>query len=701
MRCTILHECAGRLRIHAQQRRMTLLQADVLETYLRRLPGVTSAAVYDRTCDAVICYRGPREQVISALARFSYEQAAELAPEHSSRTLNREYEEKLVLAVCRRAVSRLFFPAPLRTAMTAVRSVRYIKEGLDCLLRGRVQVPVLDAAAVTVSMLRGDFETAGSIMFLLGVGDTLNEWTHKKSVADLAGTMALNVDKVWLETEQGSVLVPVGDVKAGDRITVRTGGMIPLDGKVISGEAMVDQASITGEPLAVRKNAGGYVYAGTVVEEGSCTILVDKAAGGGRYDRIVKMIEESEKLKSKTEDQASHLADSLVPYSLGATVLIWLITRSAARALAVLMVDFSCALKLSMPIAVLSAMKEAGTYHLSVKGGRFLEAVSQADTIVFDKTGTLTHAAPVVAQVVTFGGYPENDMLRLAACLEEHFPHSMAKAVVTESARRGLRHEERHSQVQYIVAHGISSSVGDEKVVIGSHHFVFEDEGCVVPEDELDKFDAIPGEFSNLYLAISGVLAAVICVKDPLREEAPAVIAGLRKLGITKLVMMTGDNEKTSRAVAQAVGVDEYRAEVLPEDKAAFVRSEHALGRKVIMLGDGVNDSPALSEADVGIAISDGAAIAREVADITVAADDLNALLTLKELSDALMRRIHGNYRAIIGFNFMLICLGVAGVLPLAASALLHNTSTLLISLHSMTNLLPRQEALPQQPVEQ
>ena len=701
MRCTILHECAGRLRIHAQQRRMTLLQADILEAYLRRLPGVTSAAVYDRTCDAVICYRGPREQVISALARFSYEQAAELAPEHSSRTLNREYEEKLVLAVCRRAVSRLFFPAPLRTAMTAVRSVRYIKEGLDCLLRGRVQVPVLDAAAVTVSMLRGDFETAGSIMFLLGVGDTLNEWTHKKSVADLAGTMALNVDKVWLETEQGSVLVPVGDVKAGDRITVRTGGMIPLDGKVISGEAMVDQASITGEPLAVCKNAGGYVYAGTVVEEGSCTILVDKAAGGGRYDRIVKMIEESEKLKSKTEDQASHLADSLVPYSLGATVLIWLITRSAARALAVLMVDFSCALKLSMPIAVLSAMKEAGTYHLSVKGGRFLEAVSQADTIVFDKTGTLTHAAPVVAQVVTFGGYPENDMLRLAACLEEHFPHSMAKAVVTESARRGLRHEERHSQVQYIVAHGISSSVGDEKVVIGSHHFVFEDEGCVVPEDELDKFDAIPGEFSNLYLAISGVLAAVICVKDPLREEAPAVIAGLRKLGITKLVMMTGDNEKTARAVAQAVGVDEYRAEVLPEDKAAFVRSEHALGRKVIMLGDGVNDSPALSEADVGIAISDGAAIAREVADITVAADDLNALLTLKELSDALMRRIHGNYRAIIGFNFMLICLGVAGVLPLAASALLHNTSTLLISLHSMTDLLPRQEALPQQPVEQ
>ena len=552
MKCTILHESAGHLRIHAQQRRMTLAQADILEAHLKRLPGVTGAAVYDRTCDAVICYRGAREDVLSALARFSYTGAAELAPEHSSRALNREYEDKLVLAVCRRAVNTLFFPMPLRTVITAVRSIH-----------------------------------------------------------------------------------------------------------------------------------------------------VDKAAGGGRYDRIVKMIEESEKLKSKTEDQASHLADSMVPYSLGATVLIWLITRSAARALAVLMVDFSCTLKLSMPIAVLSAMREAGTYHLSVKGGRFLEAVSQADTIVFDKTGTLTHAAPVVAQVVTFGGYPENDMLRLAACLEEHFPHSMAKAVVAEAARRGLRHEERHSQVQYIVAHGISSSVGDENVVIGSHHFVFEDEGCVVPEDELDKFDAIPGEFSNLYLAISGVLAAVICVKDPLREEAPAVIVGLRKLGITKLVMMTGDNEKTARAVAQAVGVDEYRAEVLPEDKAAFVRSEHALGRKVIMLGDGVNDSPALSEADVGIAISDGAAIAREVADITVAADDLNALLTLKELSDALMRRIHSNYRTIIGFNFMLICLGVAGVLPLAASALLHNTSTLLISLHSMTDLLPRQEALPQQPVEQ
>ena len=702
MNCKILHRSAGRLRVHAQQRRMTLAQADILEAYLKRIPGVTGAVVYDRTCDAVIHYEGDQQEVLSALGRFSYEAAQDLAPEHSSRSMNREYEDKLVGALCCRAISKLFFPVPLRTALTAVRSVHYIKEGLDCLLRGKIQVPVLDAAAVSVSMLRGDFDTASSIMFLLGIGDTLNEWTHKKSVADLAGAMALNVDKVWLETEKGSVLVPVGDVKVGDRITVRTGGMIPLDGKVAEGEAMVNQASITGEPLAVRKTVGGYVYAGTVVEEGTFSIQVEKASGSGRYDRIVKMIEESEKLKSQTEDQASHLADKLVPYSLGATALIWLFTRNVTRALAVLMVDFSCALKLSMPIAVLSAMKEAGTYHLAVKGGRFLEAVSQADTIVFDKTGTLTHAAPVVADIVTFGGNDEEEMLRLAACLEEHFPHSMAKAVVSEAARRQLHHEERHSQVQYIVAHGISSSVDGEKVVIGSHHFIFEDEGCTIPAGEEAKFDAIPGEYSNLYLAISGVLAAVICIKDPLRAEAPEVIEGLRRHGITKLVMMTGDNEKTARSVAKAVGMDEYYAEVLPEDKAKFVQAEHALGRKVIMLGDGVNDSPALSEADVGIAISDGAAIAREVADITVSADNLYALLTLKELSDALMARIHSNYRTIIGFNFMLICLGVAGVLPLATSALLHNTSTLLISLHSMTNLLEKpEEALPQPAVEQ
>ena len=688
MKCKILHESAGRLRIHAEQGRMTLRQADILEAYLRRVNGVTEVAVYDRTCDAVIHFHGAREAVVSALAAFSYEASAALAPEHSSRELNREYQDKLVFAVGRRMFNKLFLPLPLRTALTAVRSAKYIRAGLSCLLKRQLRVPVLDATAITVSMLRGDFETAGSVMFLLGVGDILDEWTHKKSVADLAGTMSLNIDKVWLETDAGSVLVPVGDVQPGDRITVRTGGMIPLDGKVVSGEAMVNQASITGEPLSVRRTAGGYVYAGTVVEEGECCICVEKGAGSGRYDRIVHMIEESEKLKSNTEDKASHLADSLVPYSLGATALIWLLTRNPQRALAVLMVDFSCALKLSMPIAVLSAMREASAYHLSVKGGRFLEAVREADTVVFDKTGTLTRAQPKVAQVVTFGGREENEMLRLAACLEEHYPHSMAKAVTAEASRRGLRHEERHSRVEYLVAHGISSSVDGEKVVIGSHHFVFEDERCVIPAGDEARFDALPEQYSHLYLAISGVLTAVICVEDPLRAEAREVIEGLRALGVSKLVMMTGDSDKTARAAAAAVGVDEYFSEVLPEDKANFIRAEHALGRKVIMLGDGVNDSPALSEADAGIAVSDGAAIAREVADITVGADDLYSLLILKRLSDALMARIHGNYRKIIGFNLMLIVLGVIGVLPPATSALLHNASTLAISLKSMTNLL-------------
>ena len=688
MKCKILHESAGRLRIHAEQGRMTLRQADILEAYLRRVNGVTEVAVYDRTCDAVIHFHGAREAVVSALAAFSYEASAALAPEHSSRELNREYQDKLVFAVGRRMFNKLFLPLPLRTALTVVCSAKYIRAGLSCLLKRQLRVPVLDATAITVSVLRGDFETAGSVMFLLGVGDILDEWTHKKSVVDLAGTMSLNIDKVWLETDAGSVFVPVGDVQPGDRITVRTGGMIPLDGKVVSGEAMVNQASITGEPLSVRRTAGGYVYAGTVVEEGECCICVEKGAGSGRYDRIVHMIEESEKLKSHTEDKASHLADSLVPYSLGATALIWLLTRNPQRALAVLMVDFSCALKLSMPIAVLSAMREASAYHLSVKGGRFLEAVSQADTIVFDKTGTLTHAQPKVAQVVTFGGREENEMLRLAACLEEHYPHSMAKAVTAEASRRGLRHEERHSRVEYLVAHGISSSVDGEKVVIGSHHFVFEDEKCVIPAGDEARFDALPEQYSHLYLAISGVLTAVICVEDPLRAEAREVIEGLRALGVSKLVMMTGDSDKTARAAAAAVGVDEYFSEVLPEDKANFIRAEHALGRKVIMLGDGVNDSPALSEADAGIAVSDGAAIAREVADITVGADDLYSLLILKRLSDALMARIHGNYRKIIGFNLMLIVLGVIGVLPPATSALLHNASTLAISLKSMTNLL-------------
>ena len=506
MKCKILHESAGRIRIHAIQKHMTLEQADILEAYLRQQHGVTEVAVFDRTCDAVIHFHCGRGAILSALAAFSYQGAQSLAPEHSSRSLNRDFQDKLLFAIVRRTVNRLFFPLPLRTALTAVRSVKYIKNGILCLLKGQLRVPVLDATAIGVSMLRGDFETASSVMFLLGVGDILDEWTHKKSVADLAGTMSLNIDKVWLETDTGSVLVPVGDVQPGDRITVRTGGMIPLDGKVVSGEAMVNQASITGEPLSVRKSAGGYVYAGTVVEEGECSICVEKGVGGGRYDRIVRMIEESEKLKSNTEDKASHLADSLVPYSLGATALIWLLTRNPQRALAVLMVDFSCALKLSMPIAVLSAMREASVYHLSVKGGRFLEAVSEADTIVFDKTGTLTYASPKVAQIVTFGGHEENEMLRLAACLEEHYPHSMAKAVTAEAVRRDLRHAERHSRVDYIVAHGISSSVDGEKVVIGSHHFIFEDEKCVIPEGEQARFDALPEQYSHLYLAISGVL---------------------------------------------------------------------------------------------------------------------------------------------------------------------------------------------------
>ncbi len=688
MKCTILHETPGRMRVRMAQPRMTLLQADILEAYLRAVAGVDDVKVYDRTCDAVIVYSARRGEITAALSRFSYEASAALAPEHSSRALDREYQDRLVNAVLRRCINKLILPVPVRTVMTLWRSAHYIKAGLACLLRGKIQVPVLDATAIAVSMLRGDFATAGSIMFLLGVGETLDEWTHKKSVADLARSMALNVDKVWMQTEAGDVLVSVSDVKVGDVITVNTGNMIPLDGKVVDGEAMINQASITGEPLPVRRCEGGYVYAGTVVEEGSCSVRVEKCSGAGRYDRIVKMIEESEKLKSGAESKAAHLADSLVPYSLGATALIWLITRNPTRALAVLMVDFSCALKLSMPIAVLSAMKEASSYKLSVKGGRFLEAVSEAETVVFDKTGTLTHAAPRVVDVVTFGGRNEEDMLRLAACLEEHYPHSMAKAVVAEAARRGLRHEERHSRVDYIVAHGVSSSVGDEKVVIGSQHFVFEDEHCVIPEGEQPRFDALPGEYSHLYLGISGVLAAVICIEDPLRDEAREVIDGLHALGIPKLVMMTGDNAATARSVAAAVGVDEFYAEVLPEDKANFIRAERAAGRKVIMLGDGVNDSPALSEADAGIAISDGAAIAREVADITVGADDLYSLITLKRLSDALMARIHGNYRKIISFNFMLICLGVAGILPPATSALLHNISTLMISLKSMTNLL-------------
>ena len=699
MKCKILHESPGRMRIRTLCGAMSLRQADILEAYLKKVDGAKSVQVYDRTGDAVICYAGSRNAMLHALAVFSYARSEELAPEHSSRALNREFEDKLVFTVLRRAGNQLFLPSPIRTAIAIFRSAKYIKAGLTSLLHGRLTVSVLDATAVTVSMVRGDFATAGSVMFMLRLGEILEEWTHKKSVADLAGAMSLNVDKVWLKADGTEVLVPIGDVKAGDCIVVRTGGMIPLDGKVVNGEATVNQASITGESMPVPKGPGSYVYAGTVAEEGECVIQVEKAVGSGRYDRIVKMIEESEKLKSTAEDKASRLADRLVPYTLGGTALTYLLTRNAMKALAVLMVDFSCALKLSMPIAVLSAMRESSGYHISVKGGRFMEAVANADTVVFDKTGTLTYATPTVAKVVSFDGYSASEMLRLAACLEEHYPHSMANAVVEEARRLGLDHKEYHSQVEYVVAHGISSSVEDKKVVIGSAHFVFEDEGCVVPAGEEEKFNALPEEYSHLYLCIAGRLAAVICIADPLRKEAKSAIEALHACGISKVVMMTGDNRKTAQAVAREVGVDQFFAEVLPEDKANFVRQEKAAGRKVIMIGDGVNDTPALSEADVGIAINTGAAIAREIADVTIASEDLFELVTLRQLSQQLMRRIHRNYRFIVSFNCMLIALGVAGVIQPTTSALLHNASTLGISLDSMTDLLKKEQPSEKQDV--
>ena len=699
MKCKILHESPGRMRIRTLCGAMSLRQADILEAYLKKVDGAKSVQVYDRTGDAVICYAGSRDAMLHALAVFSYARSEELAPEHSSRALNREFEDKLVFTVLRRAGNQLFLPSPIRTAIAIFRSAKYVKAGLTSLLHGRLTVSVLDATAVTVSMVRGDFATAGSVMFMLRLGEILEEWTHKKSVADLAGAMSLNVDKVWLKADGTEVLVPIGDVKAGDCIVVRTGGMIPLDGKVVDGEATVNQASITGESMPVPKGPGSYVYAGTVAEEGECVIQVEKAVGSGRYDRIVKMIEESEKLKSTAEDKASRLADRLVPYTLGGTALTYLLTRNAMKALAVLMVDFSCALKLSMPIAVLSAMRESSGYHISVKGGRFMEAVANADTVVFDKTGTLTYATPTVAKVVSFDGYSASEMLRLAACLEEHYPHSMANAVVEEARRLGLDHKEYHSQVEYVVAHGISSSVEDKKVIIGSAHFVFEDEGCVVPAGEEEKFNALPEEYSHLYLCIAGRLAAVICIADPLRKEAKSAIEALHACGISKVVMMTGDNRKTAQAVAREVGVDQFFAEVLPEDKANFVRQEKAAGRKVIMIGDGVNDTPALSEADVGIAINTGAAIAREIADVTIASEDLFELVTLRQLSQQLMRRIHRNYRFIVSFNCMLIALGVAGVIQPTTSALLHNASTLGISLDSMTDLLKKEQPSEKQDV--
>ena len=694
MKCKILHDTAGRLRVHLCCKRMTLRQADVLEYYLLAVDGVRSVKVYDRTRDAVVVYDAERERMIRALARFSFEKAEklDLAPEHTSRTLNREFEDKLALTVMRRCASNLFLPAPVTSALAVIRSAKYIKEGLLALWHRKLSVAVLDATAVTVSMVRGDFATAGSVMFMLRLGEILEEWTHKKSVADLASAMSLRVENVWQQVDGTEVLTKVTDVKPGDRIVIRTGGMIPLDGRVVEGEAMVNQSSLTGESMPVAKRPGSPVYAGTVAEEGECVVCVEKVSGSGRYDRVVRMIEESEKLKSTAEDKASRMADRLVPYTLGGTAVTYLLTRDVTKMLAVLMVDFSCALKLAIPVAVLSAMRESSGHHISVKGGRFLEAVAKADTIVFDKTGTLTYATPKVAQVIPFGGHREADMLRLAACLEEHYPHSMANAVVEEAKRQGLTHEEYHSQVQYVVAHGISSMVEDKKVIIGSAHFVFEDEGCCIPEGEQEKYDALPAAYSHLYLCIDGELAAVICIHDPLRREAKDAVKALHESGFTNVVMMTGDNRRTAESVAAEVGVDAVYAEVLPEDKAAFIRQEKEKGHTVIMVGDGVNDSPALSEADAGIAISTGAAIAREIADITVASEDLFELVTLRKLSEALMDRIHGSYRFIVAFNLSLITLGVAGVLPPAISALLHNTSTLGIGLKNMTDLLEEHE---------
>ena len=690
MKFIIKHETTGRMRIHAVQNRMSYAQADTLLYFLHSRKEVTFAKVYDRTCDAVISYVGDRQTIIGLLRGFHYEdvEVPEGLIENSGRELNNTYQEKLIGKIVFHYARRWILPYPIRICLTSLRSVKFIWKGLTTLAAGKIEVPVLDATAIGVSVLRSDFNTAGSIMFMLGIGELLEEWTHKKSVDDLARTMSLNVGKVWLVSGGQEVLVPTSQIKAGDKVVVHMGNIIPFDGVVAEGEAMVNQASLTGESVPVRKTVESTAYAGTVVEEGELTILVKEVGGSSRFEKIVKMIEDSEKLKSGAESKAEHLADKLVPYSLGGTILTYLLTRNVTKALSILMVDYSCALKLAMPISVLSAIREASLYNVTVKGGKYLEAVAEADTIVFDKTGTLTKAKPTVVDVVSFNGESTDELLRIAACLEEHFPHSMAKAVVDAATQKNLEHEEMHSKVEYIVAHGIASKINEKRAVIGSAHFVFEDENCVIPEGEQEKFDALPKEYSHLYLAIEGKLAAVICIEDPLREEASAVVQSLKRAGLSKVVMMTGDSERTAAAIAKRVGVDEYYSEVLPEDKASFVEREKAAGRKVIMIGDGINDSPALSAANVGIAISDGAEIAREIADITVSSDDLYQIVTLKLLSDSLMERIKKNYRRIVGFNSLLIVLGVTGVIQPTTSALLHNSSTLLIGLESMQNLL-------------
>ena len=689
MNATILHESRGRIRFRLRQKQMTLAQADLLEAWIQGKSWCRQVTVHERTCCVILYYDGTRQAVLNEIRHFSWQEAERTTalPAHSSRALNREFEEKLVAKVVCKAACTLFLPSPLRIARILWHMIPLVRRGLRCLLRRRIKVELLDALSISISACRRDFGTAGMVMFLLEVGELLEEWTRKKSVADLARCMSLNVDRVWLRTAQGEVLVPVSQIQPGDAVVVRAGGIIPVDGLVLEGEVTVNQASLTGESIPVPKRPGGAVYAGTVVEEGECVLEVKQASGQSRYDQIVHMIEQSEQMKSEAESKAANLADKLVPYTFAGSLLSFALTRNVTRALSVLMVDFSCALKLAMPLAVLSAMREAGRAHITVKGGKFLEAVAAADTIVFDKTGTLTHACPRVAQVVSFGTKEEAEMLRLAACLEEHFPHSMANAVVEEAKRRGLRHEEYHSKVEYLVAHGIASTVDGERVLIGSAHFVFEDEGCVIPEGEQERFDALPPEYSHLYLAVGGQLAAVICISDPLREEAKEALSALRTLGITSTVMLTGDSYRTAAAIAAQVGVDDFRAGVLPADKAEYVARLRREGHTVLMVGDGINDSPALSEADAGIAISDGAAIAREIADITIAADSLWELVELRRIAMALMARIHSNYRFVIGFNGTLIALGVAGVLPPATSATLHNLSTLGVSLRSMGRL--------------
>ena len=692
MKFTIKHESRGRMRVHMEQYRMTYEQADTLLYVIHNHRNVTFVKVYDRTADAVIEYVGDREQIIELLRHFHYESAnvPQTVIKTSGRELNNSYQEKLLGSVVWHYSKKLLLPLPIRIALTIGRSVKYIGIGLKCLLQRKIEVPVLDATAITVSLITKDFSTASSIMFLLGIGELLEEWTHKKSVDDLARSMSLNVSKVWLKTpENQEILVESSKIEKGDRVVVHMGNVIPFDGEVLDGEAMVNQASLTGESVPVQRTVGNTVFAGTVVEEGEITIRVKEVEGNNRFDQIVTMIEESEKLKSELEGKAEHYADKLVPWTLGATGLTYLLTRNVTKAMSILMVDFCCALKLAMPISVLSAIREASLYNVTVKGGKFLEAVAEADTIVFDKTGTLTKAHPTVVDVVNFNDeYSSDDMLRVAACLEEHFPHSMAKAVVDAASKKGLSHEEMHTKVEYIVAHGIATSINGKRTVIGSYHFVFEDEKCVVPAGKETLFESLPLYYSHLYLAVEGKLSAVICIEDPLRDEAAAVVNSLKKAGISKVVMMTGDSERTASVIAKKVGVDEYYAEVLPEDKAAFVEREKAKGRKVIMIGDGINDSPALSAANVGIAISDGAEIAREIADITVGSDDLYQIVTLKYISNALMKRIKSNYRKIVGFNSGLIALGVAGVLPPTTTALLHNGSTILISVNSMKNLL-------------